>query len=346
MLRLKTWRHRPPPKCCGSSKAAAESSSRPRSWATGCTSGRAPARSTPWSAKSGKIAWSHDTTLDGEPANFHGEVLSLGDLLVVGSDNASEAYLYAFDAKTGEIRWKVAEPGGFPSSAVIIGSTIVATNMSGEVCALNSRTGERLWSYGGNAGDKMLKSALAVVGKRVAATLRGEVALLDVATGKAVWRHDLEGAPNTTLSVIGDSLYVGEREGQLYRLSLEDGRLLGSYPGVSPIYGTLVPVGECLLALWGGDTLVCVDHRLEEIRWSRTTDSTWSSHRPLMHGDLVVVGTEEGHVHGMDIDTGKLRWIVEVEGPIKGLSTDGDVLYVGTQPGRVYALRFPGGKVP
>lgn len=291
---------------------------------------------------SGRIAWSHDTTLDGDPANFHGEVLSLGDLLVVGSDNASEANLYAFDAKTGEIRWQLAEPGGFPASAVSVGSRIITIAMSGEVRALDSRSGERLWSFGGSPGDKMLKSALAVVGTRVAATLRGEVALLDAATGEPVWRRELDGAPNTTLAVVDNSIYVGEREGLIHRLALEDGRSLGSYQGASPIYGALVPAGECLLALWGMDTLVCLDHRLEDVRWSRTVDSAWSSHRVLVHGDLVVAGTEEGQIHGMDVETGAPRWIVEVEGPIKGLSTDGDVLYIGTQPGRLYALRLPG----
>jgi hypothetical protein len=49
-----------------------------------------------------------------------------------------------------------------------------------------------------------------------------------------------------------------------------------------------------------------------------------------------------GRIHGMDVETGAPRWIVDVEGPIKGLSTDGKMLYVGTQPGRLYAVRLPG----
>ena len=125
-----------------------------------------------------------------------------------------------------------------------------------------------------------------MVGTQVAATLRGAVALLDAATGEAAWRRELDGVPNTTLAIVDDSLYVGEREGLIHRLALEDGRTLGSYQGASPTYGGLVPAGECLLALSGMDTLVCLDHRLENVRWSsRSSDSAWSSHRVLVHGD-------------------------------------------------------------
>ena len=76
-------------------------------------------------------------------------------------------------------------------------------------------------------------------------------------------------------------------------------------------------------------------------RW-RMAGSSARSWEPRRSTARSFAGTEEGRIHGLHLETGAQRWVVEVEGPIKGLSTDGDVLYIGTQPGRLYALRLPG----
>ena len=286
--------------------------------------------------------WSYDTTLDGDPANFHAEVLFAGDLVIVGTDTNKDGWLYAFDPVKGEPRWQLSEPAGFPSDSVKVGTRVVAVTSSGAIRAVNLRSGRVQWSFGGTEELDLLKSSLVVVGSGLLYSLpTGEVGLLNAVSGKSVWRRQLDGRLNSTLAVIGDSFYVGDLNGVIHRLTVKSGKTLGSFQGGSRIYGSLIPAGSCLLALWGWDTLACLDPGLEKVRWSRTVPSKWSSFRVLVHDELVVAGTEDGEIRAMEIETGVVRWSVEVEGIIKGLSVEGEVLYVGTQGGLVYAVRLP-----
>ena len=55
----------------------------------------------------------------------------------------------------------------------------------------------------------------------------------------------------------------------------------------------------------------------------------------------LIVGTEEGEIHALDLVDGSDVWTRRLEGEIKGLGLHGNVLYVGTVQGRVYALKLP-----
>ncbi len=60
---------------------------------------------------------------------------------------------------------------------------------------------------------------------------------------------------------------------------------------------------------------------------------------PSVNGDLLVVGTLDGHVYGLDAATGKQRWAAEVSDEVVSAPTiDEGVVYARTNDGRVYAL--------
>jgi len=211
--------------------------------------------------------------------------------------------------------------------------------MTGEVRCLKLETGETLWSSGGAEEDRLLKSAVVVVGDRIVVSLpSGTVSSLNADSGEVVWKTQLPGRLNTLPVVIGEGLYVGDVEGQIHRLSPKDGGVLGVTKGKSPIYGSLLSAGDCLLALWGEDTLACLDPKSGTVRWSQETDSTWSSHQPLVLDGLVLVGTESGELHAFRVADGATAWTRQLEGDIKGIGSHEGVLYVGTVQGRVYAI--------
>ena len=68
----------------------------------------------------GSVLWSHDTAMDGEPAQFHGEIRLTDRLVLVGSDVEPEhdGFLYAFDQATGSVQWQRAFPGGVPADVL------------------------------------------------------------------------------------------------------------------------------------------------------------------------------------------------------------------------------------
>lgn len=60
---------------------------------------------------------------------------------------------------------------------------------------------------------------------------------------------------------------------------------------------------------------------------------------PAVSGDLLVVGTLDGHVYGMDATTGKQRWAAEVSDEVVSPPViDNGVVYARTNDGRIYAL--------
>lgn len=290
----------------------------------------------------GELLWSYDATADNGTPNFHGNALFAGDLVVVGTDGRDRGFLYAFDRATGDVRWRQAAPGGFPSDVQTRGSRAYAVTMTGEVRCLDLRTGETLWSVEGVEGERLLRSAVVFAGDGIVVTLpSGKVFSLDVESGEVVWKSRLPGRLNTSPVVIGREIHVGDIEGRIHRLSLQEGRVLGTFEAKSPVYGSLLSAGECLLALWAEDTLACLDPKLGTVKWSRKAPTTWSSFQPLIRSGLVVVGTESGEVHAFRLADGSTAWTRRVEGTIKGLGTHEGVLYVGTSQGRVYALQFP-----
>lgn len=290
----------------------------------------------------GLPTWSYDASLDSGNANFHGNAVFAGDLVVVGTDSGEQGSLYALDPLTGEVRWSQVATGGFPADPVTRGSRVYAVTMTGEVRCLDLKTGEALWIVGGAEDDRFLRSGIVAVGDRVVVSLpSGSVFSLDADSGELAWKTQLPGRLNTSPVVIGDDLYVGGVEGRIHRLSSADGNVIGAFEAKSPVYGSLLSAGNCLLALWAEDTLACLNPQRGNVEWSRTAPSSWSSFQPLVRDGLVLVGDESGEVQAFRLLDGSTAWTRRLEGEIKGLGSHDGVLYVGTRQGRVYSLPFP-----
>lgn len=257
----------------------------------------------------------------------------------MGTDDKEQGFLYAFNRVKGDLLWQQTAKGGFPSDVRIDGSRIYTVTMTGEARCVDLDTGVTLWRFGGETGEMLPKSAVVIEGDQVIVSLpSGTVTSLNAGSGELVWQSDLEGKPNTIPVVIGDEIYVGDVEGRIHRVSSKDGTQLGTIEGKSPVYGTLLHAGGCLLALWGEDTLSCLDPTSGATRWRQETDSAWSSFHPLILEDLVVVGTDAGEIHAFRLEDGATAWTRRLEGDIKGLGAHAGILYVGTVQGRVYAV--------
>jgi outer membrane protein assembly factor BamB len=289
----------------------------------------------------GHAVWSYDTTPDSDKAQFHGDILIDGELVVVGSDAEDDGYLYAFDAATGDTQWRQAAPGGFPSDVVKKGSRAFAVSASGRVWCVDLETGDPVWSHGGVEDAHLHRSSIVVADQKVIVNSPVESVLaLSIDSGEPIWETALNAAPNTELAIFDDGVYVGDLEGRVHRLALADGKKVATLPLERPVYGALQFEGGCLLAMWAEDSLGCADPSLEGLTWSRQAASKWSSFHPVVHDGVVISGTTSGEIHAIDLSTGDPLWTHKLEGQIKGLELSGNVLYVGTLQGRVYALRI------
>ncbi|MEO7072272.1 MAG: PQQ-binding-like beta-propeller repeat protein, partial [Rhodanobacter sp.] len=105
-------------------------------------------------------------------------------------------------------------------------------------------------------------------------------------------------------------------------------------------------------------TMAAIDAASGKTLWSRSSRTKgwfgWGDKQrqdaryaggPAVSGDLLVVGTLDGHVYGVNAKDGNPRWNVELSASVLASPVVvGDVVVVRTQDGRVYALDASNGE--
>ena len=149
----------------------------------------------------------------------------------------NDSELIAFDAGTGAIAWNyqaIAEPARILSapSVAIDSDTVVAPFASGEVVALVSANGRRLWSDSLSRSGRLtsLSAINDIAGRPVvdggvvyAASHSGVLAAIDLRSGQRVWARAF--ASTQTPWVAGDVLYAVSVDGELAAIDRATGNV-------------------------------------------------------------------------------------------------------------------------
>ena len=216
---------------------------------------------------------------------------------------------------------------------------------------------DKVWSVGTKDGDDVLRLGLrpAVEGERVyAAGHGGDVRALELASGRELWRADtkveLSGGP-----AVGEGIVVVGGTG---------GELVALDAGTGAKRWQVATGGEVLTAPTVANGIVVartVDGRLRGLRVSDGGEA-WSYEQPVprltlrgngapvVDGDMVFAGLDNGKVVALSLATGDLLWtttvapshgrteierLVDIDSPVRII--DDDVFVVGYQ-GRVAML--------
>lgn len=294
----------------------------------------------------GDPLWLYDARADGTGPQFHGEPRVLGDALIIPTDAEQTGYVYSFDARSGDLRWKVPFKGGVATTPLLVGKQLFVASVDGTVAAIDPSSGNVAWKVspsGATTSLPWVPSPAAADGRIFFADNTGKIFALDAATGKTIWRKELSSRVNTSVLVIGKTVVAGTSDGYLVRLASDTGEIAArlKLPGFP--YGTLISSPPLLLMLVKSDVanLVAFDTTADKIRWQQPTPKEWTTYRPLVVGPTVVVGSEDKELCAFDMSDGGTRWCRAVGGVPRGLGISGDgVLYVGTLGGRVSAYRF------
>jgi len=259
--------------------------------------------------------------------------------------------LYAFDQTTGAVRWKY-RTTGIPTDIAKIGSTVYAATLSDELVALNLKDGTLRWilATGTPNPDCELSSSPVVIGDRVFyAGLNGVLSSLDGQSGKVLWKRDLGKRATTKVSVVGNSLYLGNSAKRLFRISADDGQIQSELAMPAVPEGRILVGKDSALYLFLEDResragyLVSTDFNLSRVRWTQKSDRAWSSEWPRLWHGLLLAGNCRGELDAFRISDGALQWSDKLKGCLRSIGTDGDgkQVYVGAQEGMVYAYSPP-----
>jgi outer membrane protein assembly factor BamB len=189
----------------------------------------------------------------------------------------------------------------------------------------------------------------------------GTIIRIDADNGRKLWKFDTDLAPITGLAGDGQILIATSRDGDIiaYRESDDELELIWKTRVVSEIRATPVIDNEQVfvrsvdgklrsLAIADGSEQWVVSRRVPAL-------SLTGNSKPLIHGELVLAGFDDGKLIAYDRVTGKIRWestisvpggrteierLVDVDGNF--VIRDG-VIYVASFQGRLAAIQAVSG---
>ncbi|HUX17391.1 MAG TPA: PQQ-binding-like beta-propeller repeat protein [Phycisphaerae bacterium] len=258
-------------------------------------------------AASGRLAWRKTFEREyPETAPTYGTAMSPvveGGLLIahVGTDRAGA--LTAFDAATGEVRWRWDGDGPGYASPIVVeidGTRQVITQSSRAVVGVSAASGALLWRipittpYAQNIvtpivlGNVLIYAGLDNPTTAVRLVRRGEAW-----RAEAVWQNPDVAFYMSTPVIVGGRLFgLGDRnKGQFVCLDVATGRLLWETRGREGDNAAIVDLGSALLWLTSGAELVVsekTDDAFRQIRRYTVADSpTWAHPVPTAAGILI-----------------------------------------------------------
>lgn len=147
------------------------------------------------------------------------------NLVVCG---CNDNYLYAFDARIGEIVWKFETQGEVKYGAVFDEKRglVLFGSMDGGVYALRSKDGtlyHRFEARSGFYSTPVLKDDLVVIG-----SLDKIVYCFNLVTKKTQWTFETSGRIFASPLVDGESVFIGSNDGRLYEFDIHTGKVLSA----------------------------------------------------------------------------------------------------------------------
>lgn len=183
-------------------------------------------------AGDGKVRWTHDSTVPLLTLRGNASPVSDGTAVFVGGDNGK---LTALDLSNGKLRWEQAvnlSDGRNELERLIDMDGQVRTDQgdlfvgayNGNATALVAESGTALWSLEASTAVGVdLSRSLVVV-----ALADGVVLALDRRSGGEIWRQEALKFRHLSAPLVdGQNVVLGDLEGYLHALNLEDGRLVG-----------------------------------------------------------------------------------------------------------------------
>lgn len=249
------------------------------------------------------------------PAEFLGTPLVADGILYSGG---SDGLLYAVDATTGDVKWRV---GGFElieTATAIAGDTIIAGGFNGRVVALDRHSGNEQWTY--DAGTYVFAAPLVADSQVFVATFKALHAL-DLATGRAHWSTPLGDVLATTSApaLAAGRLFVSSGQ-TLFALDASSGREMWRVDKATPFWGLALGQGQVYVGN-GDGRLYAYDQASGDERWTfagtyRGGDDIWSA--PAVTAELVIAAGRANRIHALDAATGHEVWHHQTAGPAVG----------------------------
>lgn len=265
------------------------------------------------------------------PAAIAGELLYVGDLF---------GTLRALDIDDGTEKWSATLAAEVMAGPLVYEGELLVTTEGGTFTSFNATTGAQTWEY---VIDAPLRCTPTVVdGKAMLAGCDGKLHIIDLKTGKAVGSVAIDGPTGSTPAARDNRIYFGTEQGTFYAIETgENPSIAWQFQDRRRKQGirTTAAVNDTL-AVFGsqGRAAFALELATGAPKWTFATRSRVES-SPVIAGDVVVVATQRGKLHLVDLETGQSVWEDDFGGGFvaSGVVVDGVLLMANTD-GTLYSL--------
>jgi serine/threonine-protein kinase len=236
-----------------------------------------------------------------------------------------------------QVVWSYAPGLSGGPALVAANGMLVASTLDGALLGLRADSGEVRWRKGGADARTLYGAPSAGRDLIYVGRADEQVVALSPDTGDPVWRRRVTGAVLVAPTLDGDRLIVMTDKGYLYVLQAGSGQVIWSRPlapGLQP-----PAAGADRIFVSAGRALYVLDARDGAVLWEFDAASTITT-RPAIAGDLVLVGTERGLLHALQIVDAREVYHFQANGAIDAAPAVGEgAIFLADRSGAVSALR-------
>ena len=271
--------------------------------------------------------------------------------LLVGSEDGN---LYAYDAVTGEEKWRFATGGKIWSTPVVRDGVVYFGSHDRSIYAVFLDSGEQKWKA--DTGGVVAARPLLFRDQVIIGSFDQNLYSLDTQDGSERWK--VKGTNWFWAGAVtdGSTIFAPSMDGNIYALD-GSGRLLwGSEDGNLYAYDAVTgeekwrfatggkiwstPVVRDGVVYFGSHdrSIYAVFLDSGEQKWKADTGGVVAA-RPLLFRDQVIIGSFDQNLYSLDTQDGSERWKVKGTNWFwAGAVTDGSTIFAPSMDGNIYAL--------
>ncbi len=257
-----------------------------------------------------------------------------------------DKHLYAIDLSTGKQKWKT-KLSYMKASPSIKGDRVFIGDLDGRFHCLNAADGKVLWSF--ETFGEIHASANFHAEHVIFGSHDSNLYCLSM-EGKKVWATAVDGPINAAAAVVGDRTFAtGCSDGILHVIDAKTGKDLGAIDLGGQTLATGAVTDERVFISMESNQVVAGDLKTLKPLWAFEPPKRQQPFRSstAVASGVVVAGSRDKKVYGLDAKTGKALWEFPTPGQVDASPVIvGEKVYVGsmTQEGNFYVLDLKTGK--
>jgi len=279
----------------------------------------------------GSVYWKFPT---GAPIGESSPTYSAG-VVYIGN---LEGWLNAVNASDGKKLWAFKTGSEIKSSPVVVGDRVLIGSYDQNLYCLSTRDGSVRWKL---RTDGPVHSTPSIAGGTAYIAGCDEVfRAIQIADGKQIFQVASGAYTGASPALAGGAAFYGTFNNDVLKVNLAEHRIAWRYQHPQrkfPFYSSAAVTANRIV-VGGRDKMVHGVSTAGKGLWTFATNARVES-SPAIAGDRVFVGSNDGRLYGLSLDTGAKLWEFNAGAPLSASPAIANGrLVIGSQDGRLYCF--------